>query len=83
MGEVDGVKGAWGYPEGGMGAVSGAIARSALESGAEIVTESPVRRIVIDNGKTEGVQLENGKVIKAKVDIQISPLEISRRHSTC
>ena len=30
MGELDGIRGAWGYPEGGMGAVSGAIAKSAI-----------------------------------------------------
>jgi hypothetical protein len=33
MGEIEGVKGAWGYPEGGMGAVSEAIASSAREAG--------------------------------------------------
>jgi hypothetical protein len=33
MGEIEGVKGAWGYPEGGMGAVSEAIASAAREAG--------------------------------------------------
>ena len=50
-----------------MGAVSASIARSALASGAEIVTESPVRQIVIDNGTVEGVQLESGKMVKSKI----------------
>ena len=31
MGELEGIKGAWGVPEGGMGAVSEAIAKSAQE----------------------------------------------------
>ena len=42
MGELDGIRGAWGYPEGGMGAVSGAIAKSALAAGTEIFTEKEV-----------------------------------------
>ena len=38
MGELEGVKGAWGYARGGMGAVSGAMASAAREAGAEIIT---------------------------------------------
>ena len=40
MGGIDGVPGAWAYVEGGMGAVSSAIAKSAMASGATIVTEA-------------------------------------------
>ena len=39
MGEIEGVKGAWGYVQGGMGAVSQAIANCATDRGAEIFTE--------------------------------------------
>ena len=39
MGELEGIKGAWGYVEGGMGAVSNAIARSARTAGASVFTE--------------------------------------------
>lgn len=45
MGELEGIRGAWGYPEGGMGAVSDAIAKSAQEAGAEICVESPVQEV--------------------------------------
>jgi phytoene dehydrogenase-like protein len=45
MGELEGIRGAWGYPEGGMGAVSDAIAKSAELSGAEIVVESIVQEV--------------------------------------
>ena len=45
MGELEGIRGAWGYPEGGMGAVSDAIAKSAESSGAEIVVESIVQEV--------------------------------------
>ena len=46
MGELEGIRGAWGYPEGGMGAVSNAIAQSAQEAGADIVVESPVKEVL-------------------------------------
>ena len=45
MGELEGIRGAWGYPEGGMGAVSDAIAKSAESAGAEIVVESIVEEV--------------------------------------
>ena len=47
MGELEGIRGAWGYPEGGMGAVSNAIAKSAQSSGAESVVENPVQEVKI------------------------------------
>lgn len=40
MGELEGVKNAWGYPEGGNGAISMAIARAAEAHGAVINTDS-------------------------------------------
>ena len=40
MGELEGVKGAWGYVRGGMGALSESIASSARTAGAEIFTNS-------------------------------------------
>ena len=39
MGEIEGVKGAWGYVEGGMGSVSAAIANCATDHGASIFTD--------------------------------------------
>lgn len=39
MGELEGKRGAWGYPEGGMGAVTQALAASATSHGASIFTE--------------------------------------------
>ncbi|XP_069139514.1 pyridine nucleotide-disulfide oxidoreductase domain-containing protein 2-like isoform X3 [Argopecten irradians] len=40
MGELDGVKGAWGIVKGGMGAVSQSIANCAVDRGASIFTEA-------------------------------------------
>lgn len=39
MGELEGHKGWWAYPEGGMGAVSEAIAKSAQSHGVDIFTD--------------------------------------------
>lgn len=39
MGELEGIKGAWGYVEGGMGTVSQSIANCALDHGASIFTD--------------------------------------------
>ena len=71
MGEIEGVKGAWGYPEGGMGAVSEAIAKSAREAGVEIFVNSPVDRVLLDGSggraaKAVGVQLADGRKLYAK-----------------
>lgn len=38
LGECDGGRGRWGYPVGGMGSVSQAIAASAKQLGVEIFT---------------------------------------------
>ena len=40
MGELEGIKGAWGYVEGGMGSVTQAMARSAASYGANIFTDT-------------------------------------------
>ena len=66
IGDVgDGQLGSWGYPEGGMGAVSEAIARSARSFGAEIRTKARVSRMLVRGGRIEGVVLENGDEIQA------------------
>jgi phytoene dehydrogenase-like protein len=67
MGEVDGVKGAWGYQEGGMGGVTQALARAAQSYGAEIRTRAGVARIRERDGRTDGVVLESGEEIDARV----------------
>ena len=66
IGDVgDGQMGSWGYPEGGMGAVSDAIARSARSFGAEIRTTARVSKVLVRNGRVRGVALDNGDEIHA------------------
>ena len=70
IGDVgDGQLGSWGYPEGGMGAVSEAIARSARGFGAEIRTNARVARLLVRGGRVHGAVLENGDEIHAPLVI--------------
>ena len=65
MGECDGVRGVWGYVRGGMGALSNAIAAAARERGAQIEVNSPVARILVEQGRAVGVVLANGDEVRA------------------
>jgi phytoene dehydrogenase-like protein len=67
MGEIDGSFRAWGLPKGGTGQIANAIASSAKALGAEIRTETPVAKVLMKNGAAEGVVLENGDELRAKV----------------
>ena len=58
--------GRYSLPEGGMGAVSNAIAAAATQYGAEIRTSSPVKRLLLDFDQVSGVELENGEQLMAK-----------------
>ncbi len=65
MGELDGVFRAWGFARGGTGAVSEAIASAARSFGAEIRTNANVARVMVKDGRTMGVALEDGEEIGA------------------
>ncbi len=66
FGEVNGEQGVWGYVRGGMGRISFAMAASAEAHGAVIRTNSPVAKILVHNGRAEGVRLENGEELRAR-----------------
>ncbi len=65
FGEVNGKKGAWGHSVGGMGAITQAMARVCARHGVDISLESPVARVLVDNGKAVGVRLESGEELFA------------------
>lgn len=69
MGEIDGAFRSWGFSKGGTGQISVACARSAESFGAEIRVNAPVHKILVKNGRTTGVVLENGDEIEAKIVI--------------
>ena len=73
MGDIDGAFRAWGFQKGGTGEVSMAIARSAEHFGAKIITEAPVEKVIVKNGRANGVSLENGDEYKS--DMVISGLD--------
>ena len=59
--------GAWGYPEGGMGAVSESIRRAAESFGAVVRTDAPVERILTSGGRVTGVALRSGEELAAPI----------------
>ena len=73
MGDIDGAFRAWGFQKGGTGEVSMAIARSAEHFGAKIITEAPVEKVIVKNGRANGVALKNGDEYKS--DMVISGLD--------
>ena len=77
VGEADGQPGAWGFPRGGMGGVSGAIAAAARSFGADIRTGAEVARIRTRDGRVCGVTLASGEEIDADVVITTAHPQIS------
>ena len=67
MGEIDGSARCWGFAKGGTGAIPTAIARAALEAGAETRSDASVRRIRTKDQRAIGVVLEDGEEIDAGI----------------
>src|SRR5262245_8625944 len=67
MGGATGVRGLWGFVRGGMGGVSDAISKSAKARGARVETGAAVTRILVKNGRANGVVLSDGTEIGARV----------------
>ncbi len=69
MGEIDGAFRSWGFAKGGTGGISNAIASAARSFGAEILTRAPVDRVIVRDGRAQGVVIDGGAEIRAKVVI--------------
>jgi phytoene dehydrogenase-like protein len=63
----DGPLGSWGFPEGGMGAVTQALARAARRFGADLRTGAAVARILVGGGRVRGVAMADGEELEAPV----------------
>jgi phytoene dehydrogenase-like protein len=61
----DGRTGAWGFPRGGMGGVTQAMAAAARSFGVEIRTSAPVETITTRGGAATGVVLAGGEELTA------------------
>jgi phytoene dehydrogenase-like protein len=78
IGDVgDGQLGSWGFPAGGMGGLTAAIAAAARSFGAEIRTECPVARIATAGETVTGVVLESGEELTAPVVVTTAHPKIS------
>ncbi len=66
FGEVNGKKGAWGHAIGGMGAISQAMQKAAVERGVDIRVASPVRELIVESGRAVGVVTEHGEAVRAQ-----------------
>jgi diapolycopene oxygenase len=63
--------GVW-YPRGGTGAVPRALSSLAIDLGVDIRTRTPVRRIIVEQGRVRGVETAAGEVIRAGVVVSNS-----------
>jgi phytoene desaturase len=73
MSHVDFDLGVW-YPMGGMGELVNAMYKIAKENGAEFVFDSPVKKIIVENNKTTGVETNDKKY---KSDIVITNADMA------
>jgi len=86
IGDVgDGHLGSWGFQQGGMGAVSDSIRRSAESFGAEIRTNARVEKVLVNGGRFVGVALEGGEELRAPIGVtcvhpKIAFLDMIDRH---
>ncbi len=53
-------------PSGGMGAVCTSLASAAKSAGVELRASARVKRIVVENDRASGVELESGEVLRAQ-----------------
>ncbi len=69
FGEVNGKKGAWGHAVGGMGAITQAMAKCATARGVEIRVATPVREVLVNEGRATGVVTAGGETLHASAVI--------------
>jgi phytoene dehydrogenase-like protein len=77
IGDTDGHAGAWGFPRGGMGGVTSALAAAARSFGAEVRTGAEVARIRTRAGQVTGVTLASGEEIDATTVVTTAHPQIS------
>ncbi|MBV8581670.1 MAG: NAD(P)/FAD-dependent oxidoreductase [Candidatus Eremiobacteraeota bacterium] len=66
MGETNGARGVWSYVRGGMGGLTQALAKAAVDLGVVIRTEAEVSRIIVEGKRAVGVVLANGEELRAR-----------------
>lgn len=79
MGVAGGARGVWAYAEGGMGALTQAMATAARERGVEIRCGAEVTEILVEGGRARGVRLKDGEVLRARQVISNATAEVTFR----
>ena len=80
FGEVNGKRGKWGHAIGGMGAITQAMATEARSRGVQIDVDQPVQRVVVEDGRAMGVELQSGEVVRARaVAANVTPKQLYQR----
>ena len=77
LGDSGGQAGAWGFPRGGMGGVTAALAAAARSFGAQIRTGAKIASINTSGGRATGITLASGEVISAATVITTAHPAIS------
>jgi phytoene dehydrogenase-like protein len=77
IGDTGGQAGAWGFPRGGMGGVTQALAAAARSLGAEVRANAEVARIRTRAGRVAGVTLASGEDIDATTVVTTAHPQIS------
>ena len=67
FGEVNGKKGAWGHAIGGMGAITQSMAKACTALGVEILTDAPVKQVLVERGRAAGIELVDGRRFAAPI----------------
>ena len=73
MGDYDGQPGAWGFHKNGNGGFTQVLARAVEGFGGTVRTNAGVARLLYDDGRARGVELEDGTRIDA--DLVVSALD--------
>ncbi|HKO68406.1 MAG TPA: NAD(P)/FAD-dependent oxidoreductase [Burkholderiaceae bacterium] len=80
FGEVNGKRGKWGHAIGGMGAITQAMAAEARARGVQVNVDQPVQRVLVENGRATGVELESGEAVHARaVAANVTPKLLYQR----
>lgn len=80
MGEHEGA-GGWGFVRGGMGAITQAIAQSGARFGMKVLTDSPIEKVLVEDGRAMGVVTEDGRDYRASLVVSnINAKTLMLRH---
>jgi len=69
FGEINGRRGAWGHALGGMGSITQAMQRACEARGVAIRLNTPIRQVLVDDGRAVGVETETGETHLAELVI--------------